>query len=218
MSEERLSAFSDIPTFQEEGFDWTSGTWRGLALPEGVPEERYEILSDAVQQVLNSEEYERFLESAGFGPSEVPSEQAEDFLRRQDEQNGEVLTSDAFQSVQSQQYGAWLFPSLLIGLIVLVALPLLWTKELIRPSEAKALTPEGTIRVLVSIAAVVFYILVAEWMGFLITTVLLLGVLFWHYGVKWHMGLAVTVVLVPLTYQLFAVYLRVPLPWGWFGW
>lgn len=218
MSEERHPTFPDIPTFQEEGFDWTSGTWRGLALPDGVPEERYEVLSDAVQKVLNSEEYERFLTSAGFGPSEVPPEETEEFLQRQDEQYGEVLTSEAFQSVQSQQYGAWLFPSVLLGLIVLVSFPLLWTKELIVPSGAEAFTPEGARRVVFSIAAVVFYILVAEVLGFILTTALLMGVLFWRYGVKWHVGLAVTAVLVPLTYQLFAIYLRVPLPWGWFGW
>lgn len=218
MSEERLPAFSNIPTFQEQGFEWTSGTWRGLALPDGVPEERYEILSDAVQTVLNSEEYAQFLESAGFGRSEVPPEQTDDFLREQDEQNGEVLTSEAFQSVQSQQYGAWLFPSIVIGLILLVALPLLWTNELIRASEAEEITTDGTRRVVLSIAAVAFYILIAEVAGFIITSAVLLGILFWRYGAKWYVSLAVPAVLVPLTYQLFAIYLRVPLPRGWFGW
>ena len=29
---------------------------------------------------------------------------------------------------------------------------------------------------------------------------------------------AIAAVVVPLSYQLFAVGLRVPLPWGWLGW
>lgn len=218
MAEERLPSSPNIPTFHEQGYDWTSGTWRGLALPEGVPEQRYEVLSEAVQGVLNSEEYNQFLKSAGFGPSEVPPGQTGDFLQRQDEQYGEVLTSDAFQAVQSQRYGPWLFPSILFGLIALTLAPLLWNRELVVPSEAKRLTTEGTVRVGVSIAAVLFYIVAAEIVGFVLTSALLLAVLFWHYETRWDVGLAITVLLVPLTYQLFAIYLRVPLPWGWFGW
>jgi hypothetical protein len=55
-------------------------------------------------------------------------------------------------------------------------------------------------------------------LGYLLTMALLLAVLFWRYRAKWYVAGAVTLILVPLTYQLFAVYLRVPLPWGWLGW
>jgi hypothetical protein len=36
--------------------------------------------------------------------------------------------------------------------------------------------------------------------------------------VKWPVALAVALVFAPMTYQVFAVALRVPLPWGWLGW
>jgi hypothetical protein len=36
--------------------------------------------------------------------------------------------------------------------------------------------------------------------------------------VRWPVALTVALVLVPLSYQIFAVGLRVPLPWGWLGW
>lgn len=218
MAEERLPGYSDIPTFQEQGYDWTSGTWRGLATPEGVPDERVEVLSQAIKKVLESNEYKEFLSSAGFGPPEVPPDQFEDFLQTQDEQYGKVLTSEAFRSVQKQQYGPWLYPSILFGLLALVVLPLLWGGGLLVPTDATELSSEGMLRIATTIGAVLLYLLVAELLGFVLTGVLMLGGLYWHYGVRWQLGLAVTLVLVPLTYQLFAVYLRVPLPWGWLGW
>lgn len=218
MAPERLPSYPDIPTFEEQGADWTSGTWRGLALPEGVPDRRAGILADVVQRVVSSEEYRSFLKSAGFGPPDLSPDQFEEFLRRQDKQNGAVLTSDAFASVQSQQYGPWLFPSIVIGLLVVVIAPLLWNKKLLVPADATDLTLEGMLRVGVAVAAVLFYIFTAEELGYVLTAALLLAVLFWRYQVRWHVACAIIAILVPVTYQLFAVYLRVPLPWGWLGW
>lgn len=218
MAPERLAEYPEIPTFREQGHDWTGGTWRGLALPEGVPNERAEILRDAVQQVIRSEEYQQFLTSAGFGAPELPADEFTAFLERQDEQNGEVLTSEAFQAVQAQQYGPWLFPSIVLGLIAIVMAPLLWTKELIVPAEAQSLDAGALLRMGLSVAAVGAYMIVAEAVGFVLTATLLLAGLFWHYGVRWQVALPVIAILVPATYQLFAIYLRVPLPWGWLGW
>lgn len=218
MASERLPEYPDLPTFAEQGFDWTSGTWRGVALPDGVPDERVEVLASTLEDVLHSAEYRDFLESAGFGPPDVSSQEFASFLKRQDEQNGVILTSEAFEAVQSLQYGPWLFPSILIGLLVLVIVPLVWNGALLVPSDAQVLTREGLQRVGLAVAMVVVYLLAAEELGFLLTSALLLAVLFWRYEARWYVAGAVIVVLVPLTYQLFAIYLRVPLPWGWFGW
>lgn len=218
MAEERLSEYPEIPTFQEQGVDWTSGTWRGLALPEGVPDDQVRHLAGALQEVLDSEEYHSFLESAGFGRAELAPTQIEDYLQQQDEQNGVILTSEAFESVQAQQYGPWLFPFLLIGLLALVLGPLLWRKELRLPAEAETLTSEGVVRMGLSVGAVAFYMIAAEEVGYLLTMALLLAVLFWRFRTKWYVACAIIAILVPLTYQLFAIYLRVPLPWGWLGW
>lgn len=218
MASERLPRYPEIPTFAEQGVDWVSGTWRGLALPEGVPEQRARILGEAVREVVKSEEYRRFLKSAGFGLPDLPAETFERFLQEQDRQHGKILTSEAFESVQSQQYGPWLFPSVVIGLLVLVLAPLLWSKELLAPSDAEDLTARGLLRVGLAVAAVVFYMLLAEEVGYILVMAFLLAVLFWRFGTKWYVACAVIGILVPVTYQLFAIYLRVPLPWGWVGW
>lgn len=218
MAPERLSSYPDIPTFKEQGSDWTSGTWRGLALPKGVPQKRVEILSDAVQTVLKSQEYRSFLQSAGFGPPDLSPKRFDSFLQRQDEQFGEILTSEAFASVQSQQYGPWLFPSVLFGLLAVVVAPLLWMGALRVPPEAQDLTAEAVLRGSLSVAAVGLYVVIAETIGFVLTATVLLAGLFWWYRVRWWVAVSIIVVIIPAIYQLFAIYLRVPLPWGWLGW
>ena len=37
MAEERLAALPEVPTLQEQGYDWSLLGWRGLALPREVP-------------------------------------------------------------------------------------------------------------------------------------------------------------------------------------
>jgi hypothetical protein len=175
MAPERLSGAPDIPTFKEQGSNWTSGTWRGLALPEGVQQKRIELLSDAVQSVLTSQEYRSFLQSAGFGAPDLPSEKLASFLQRQDEQFGEILTSEAFESVQTQQYGPWLFPSILVGLLAVVLVSLVWSGALRVPPEAQVLAGGAVLRGSLSIVAIGFYVLVAETVGFILTATILLA-------------------------------------------
>lgn len=68
MGGERLTdILPDVPTLVEKGIDYTSGTWRGLAVPEGTPEERVEILHEAFKKVYNSEEFQEFMKNQGFG-------------------------------------------------------------------------------------------------------------------------------------------------------
>lgn len=64
---------------------------------------------------------------------------------------------------------------------------------------------------------ILVYILLAETVGFLILTALLLVLFLWRLGTKLTSSVVITVVLVPLVYYLFAVILRVPLPRGWWG-
>ena len=218
MAGQRLPGYPDIPTFPEQGIEWTSGTWRGLALPEGVPDDRFRVLADAAATVVNSQEYKSFLEQAGFGWANLHTKQFRAFLEEQDEGYGEILTSEAFRAVQSQQYGPMLFPYILIGLLLLTIGGLLWQDGLRLPEEAQQIGREGTLRVVLVAASVVAYMLVAEQIGYLLTAAAVLMMLFWWFRVRITVATAVILVLIPVTYQLFAVYLRVGLPWGWLGW
>ncbi|MFZ5945342.1 MAG: tripartite tricarboxylate transporter substrate binding protein [Bacillota bacterium] len=67
MSGERVPTFPDVPTFKELGYDITFGTWRGLAVPKGTPEEVKTILADSFKKGYDTEEFQSFAKKAGLG-------------------------------------------------------------------------------------------------------------------------------------------------------
>lgn len=67
MSDERLDAFPDIPTFKELGYDVSVTTTRSLIVPKGTPKERIEILYEAFAKAANSEKYKEYVKSKGSG-------------------------------------------------------------------------------------------------------------------------------------------------------
>jgi len=219
MAETRLSDLPNVPTLQEQGYDWTGKTWRGIAVPAGTPDDRFRVLLNALRDVVESTEYKEFLEQSGFGYTAKGPEAFRASLKEENQAYGEIFNSEAFQQVRSQRYGPMLFPGVLGALGLLVVVTLLVRGRLIRPAtEAEPYTQARLQRIAGMLGAIFFYLLLAEVMGYVITAALLLALLFALLGVSWRTGLAIICVLVPLTYQVFGGYLRVPLPWGWFGW
>jgi len=100
--------------------------------------------------------------------------------------------------------------------LVLVALSV--SGGLRRPPEIQRVTGRDVVRVAEVVVWVAAYVALAEIAGFLITAAVLLVVLMWRLGNRWTLNVAVSTTIVVLTYQLFAVGLRVPLPRGWLGW
>ncbi|MEX0994748.1 MAG: tripartite tricarboxylate transporter substrate-binding protein [Balneolaceae bacterium] len=218
MADERLEGRPEIPTFKELGYDWSSETWRGLAVPADTPDEQYEALLKAVETVLESDEYQAFLKSSGFGSG---FERPEEFLQSLEEENrtyGEIFNSEAFQSVVAQRYGPMLFPTILMVFMGLVLLGIAGSGDIRQTESAENITTADYRRLVWVIGSVILYLLVAEYLGFILSTTLILAVLMWQYHVHWKTAGLVILILVPLLYQVFAVYLRVPLPWGLLGW
>jgi len=218
MAGQRSPRLPDVPTLQEVGIDWTARTWRGLAAPKNLPDDRFRILLSAVENVVSSREYQTFLQQAGFGYAALPPAEFEEALQQEDARYGRIFRSAAFQSVRSQRYGPMLFPTVLLVLLGITLSLLLLTGNLGIPESAQKLTAAGLGKVGIAVGAVILYILLSGRIGYMPTMALILAGLFWMLKVRWFVALSVIVVLVPLTYQLFAVYLRVPLPWGWIGW
>ena len=57
MSSERDKIFPDVPTFKEQGVDVQFYTWRGLALPKGVPAANKAKILDAYKKALDTKEF-----------------------------------------------------------------------------------------------------------------------------------------------------------------
>ena len=57
MSEKRSPILPEVPTFKELGYDFTSGSSRGFAVPKNTPKPVVETLARAVKQVMDSPEF-----------------------------------------------------------------------------------------------------------------------------------------------------------------
>lgn len=67
MADERNPKYPDVPTLKELGIDWSSGTWRGIAVPKGTPKEVINSLYGKLSKITNSEKYKDFMSKNGFG-------------------------------------------------------------------------------------------------------------------------------------------------------
>ncbi len=63
---ERSADLPDVPTLAELGYDFNYGAWRGFTVPAGTPEEVVTILSDALSEVMASEEVAQAFKDSGF--------------------------------------------------------------------------------------------------------------------------------------------------------
>ncbi len=91
MADERDPNFPDVPTLKEMGIDWSSGTWRGFAVPNNTPDNIKAILEEAVIKIASSEKYLDFMARNGFGVRVRDSQEFFEFAREQDATWKDVL-------------------------------------------------------------------------------------------------------------------------------
>lgn len=83
MSPARLPAAPDTPTCRELGYDLTFGTWRGLALPKGVPAAVRDTLRDTFRGVITSDALTAFFAQSGMNRQLLDSEAFQAMVRAQ---------------------------------------------------------------------------------------------------------------------------------------
>jgi tripartite-type tricarboxylate transporter receptor subunit TctC len=69
MSSDRDKIFPDVPTFKQQGVDVQFYTWRGLALPKGVPAAAKAKIADAYKKAFDSAEFKDFAAKASLNLS-----------------------------------------------------------------------------------------------------------------------------------------------------
>lgn len=112
------------------------------------------------------------------------------------------------------------YPKILIGLLLLLALACLaqtWRDQTMeRPVER--IPAEGWIRIGATLATLIGFALVLEWLGFLLSTFILMVLLLRAVEApKWSRVIVVSLVTAALAYGLFGWLLGVPLPAGVLG-
>jgi tripartite-type tricarboxylate transporter receptor subunit TctC len=217
MTDARLPSFPDVPTFRELGVDWQISAYRGIMVPVGVPQDRLRILEAAVLKAARSDVYLEFLDRTGAGAAALPSVQFRAFLAKTDAEFGSIMKSKAFADV-TRKYDAMFFPKILLSMFSVLAITFMLSGGLRRAELVADISRPVVMDIAVVVGGISFYLLAAEVVGFVVTAMVLLMIVFVRLRVRLPVALAVTVILVPMVYHLFAIYLRVPLPRGWFAW
>jgi len=130
-----------------------------------------------------------------------------------------VLQARTFPPMLGQPVGPSLFPVLIGGGLIVAGAALILADVRARTRtfvklEAWAQRPRMLANFALVIADLLFYALAVDRLGFLITAVLFLTVLFLAFGVRRARILPIAVAVTIVIHYGFYTLLRVPLPWG----
>ncbi|WP_027965294.1 Bug family tripartite tricarboxylate transporter substrate binding protein [Halalkalibacillus halophilus] len=94
-AEDRIEDFDDVPTTVEKGWDLTDGVERYFLAPADTPQEIIDILEDATQRAMETEEYQEYEENSYLHLRDgwMGSEEFEEKLE-QDIENYEEIISE----------------------------------------------------------------------------------------------------------------------------
>ncbi len=127
-----------------------------------------------------------------------------------------------FPTLEKGYPGPSLFPNVLAVLFIISGITLVVqgvrSGERILRFDTSGITGSGLINILLVLGGIVFYIYLSEFLGFQITSfILLFGLMKWlRVSTPWSLVMACGVTLA--IYVLFAKILLVALPWGLWGW
>lgn len=88
--EERHPLFPDVPTFKEKGFDFVDGAYRGIAMPEGTPEEIRREASEIFGRINQQEEFARQMREGGYVLIDVGIDDVDAFMAEGGEKYREI--------------------------------------------------------------------------------------------------------------------------------
>ena len=131
-----------------------------------------------------------------------------------------LVMVQSFPKIPGQQVGPALFPGLIaVGLCVggLILLVRGWNARASQPwfaLEDWVKSPRHLAGFVVLVGSIVFYMLASQWLGFLISSTLILTALFYVSQVPLKRSVLVAVIATLLIHFAFYKLLRVPLPWG----
>lgn len=124
----------------------------------------------------------------------------------------------AYPTIPGQKYGPAIFPGVVaVGLMICGALLIRNGLRSGAPLVALAAwmrAPRQVMNFVFILGALLFYIVAADWLGFIVTGTLILLALFWQFGVRLWLAVPIALVATLSVHTLFYKLMRVPLPWG----
>lgn len=80
MADKRIESLGDIKTLKEMGYDISSGTWRGIAVPKGTDKKVVEILNNSINKAVKSKDFIEFMNKANYGIKYLEPREFEKFI------------------------------------------------------------------------------------------------------------------------------------------
>jgi len=94
MADKREPLYPDVPTLKESiGSDWTTGVWRGIAGPKGLPDDVTQKMVAALKNINQSKEFTDFMKSRGFGVGYAGGADYGVFMQKSEAEFGEVIAA-----------------------------------------------------------------------------------------------------------------------------
>lgn len=122
-----------------------------------------------------------------------------------------------FPPVPGQPYGSALFPTLSAAGLAVTAVLLIvqgWRSGAPWFQTSSAATRSTRVAAAVTIAALVFYLLASQRLGFVVSAAIMLIAMLWSYGVRRSLVVPIALIATLVIHTLFFKFLKVPLPWG----
>ncbi|WP_172329411.1 tripartite tricarboxylate transporter substrate binding protein [Mangrovicoccus sp. HB161399] len=91
MADERVGAFPEVPTFREQGIDLTVGTWRGVLVPNGLPDDALAVLREVAATAGQSEAFKAQLAKMNLNHAYMDADAFQAKIAAQDEFFGELM-------------------------------------------------------------------------------------------------------------------------------
>src|SRR5699024_1506626 len=94
LSENRLDMYPEVPTFMEEGVDISFEKFFFTAVPQETPDEVVDVLSEAISNVVNNEEYLEQAEGYGLEPQFINQEETLELMSDNLEKYETIIEND----------------------------------------------------------------------------------------------------------------------------
>ena len=133
-----------------------------------------------------------------------------------------IANVSSYPTIAAQRVGPALFPGLIaLGLVIggLILIVRGWRDRATVPwvrFEQWVHSPQHLVGALGVVGSVVFYIFAVDWLGFFLTSLIILTVSFCLFGVRLGRSIVIAAIATFVIHFAFYKLLRVPLPWGLF--
>ena len=131
-----------------------------------------------------------------------------------------IAVVSSYPTIAAQRVGPSLFPGLIaLGLVIggLILVVRGWRERATVPwvrFEPWVRSPRHVAGALGVIGSVIFYIVAVDWLGFFLTSLLILTISFRLFGVALGRSIVIAAIATFVIHFAFYKLLRVPLPWG----